>query len=263
MHENVRITSVKNPIVQRFRAAAAGEDPTAMVVDGIRLVEEALDSACRAREIVTSPRLVASERGRALRRRLMPLGIAEDCSDEVLERISHLVTHQGVAAILDRPRWRAEDLLAYPALIVVAAGVRDPGNVGALVRTAEAAGATGVVTLAGSADPFRDKAVRGSAGSVLRLPVLPGLAPPDLRELLARAEATVVIAEASAERDYLDVDMRSSVALIIGGEGAGVPEWLADIPARRVCVPMREPVESLNAAAAAAVLLFEARRQRR
>lgn len=262
MHENVRITSVKNPIVQRFRAAAAGEDPTAMVVDGIRLVEEALDSGCRLREIATSPRLVSSERGRALRRRLAPLEVVEDCSDDVLTRISNLVTHQGVAAIVERPQWRAEDLLAYPALLVIAAGVRDPGNLGALVRTAEAAGATGLVTLAGSADPFRDKAVRGSAGSVLRLPVLPGLAPPDLRALLARAEAAVVIAEADAEREYLEVDMRSPVALVIGNEGAGVPEWLADIPARRVCVPMRAPVESLNAAAAAAVLLFEARRQR-
>jgi len=264
LSEVVQITSVKNPIVRRFRDAAAGEVGSAMVIDGAVLVGDALAAGVELREVATSPRLVATDRGRELRRQLIAAGVAStDCSDAVLERISHLTTHQGVAALASRPRFSDAELLGSRALVVVAAGVRDPGNLGALIRTAEAAGATGVVALKGGADPYREKAVRGSAGSVFRVPVKAGVAPAELLTMLRDAGARVVVADATGSRSYLDVDLRGAVALVVGGEAGGVPDALIEAADERVHVPMAGSVESLNVAVAAGVVMFEAVRQRR
>lgn len=264
MPEFVRITSVKNPIVRRFRDAAAGDVDGVIIADGAVLVGEALAAGRELIEVVTSPRMVASERGRELRRDLIARGVVStDCSDQVLEKVSRLTTHQGVVAAVRRPNWSAADLLGAAALVVVAAGLRDPGNLGALVRTAEAAGATGLMAVTGGADPFREKAVRGSAGSIFRLPVLGHVAPARVVELLRAAGAKVVVAEAGAERDYLDADLRGPTALVFGGEAAGVPAELMQGDVERVRIPMGGNVESLNVAVAAGVLLFEAQRQRR
>ncbi len=263
MTEFVRITSPKNPIVKRFKAAAAGDADGVMVADGVVLVGEAIAAGCVMREVVTSPRLVASAKGRDLRRQMLSSGIAtQDCSDEVLERISHLSTHQGVAALLQRPAAELEDMAGEHALILVAAGVRDPGNLGALIRTAEAAGATGVVALAGSADPFRDKAVRGSAGSIFRVPVAGGVSPERLAAWLPGTGMQIVAADAKSSDRYTDLDLKRPTALVLGGEADGVPDLLASIATAHALIPMSEPVESLNVAVAAGVLLFEARRQR-
>lgn len=263
MSQFVRITSVKNPIVRRFRDAAAGDMGSAMAVDGVVLVADALAAGIELLDVVTSPRLVTSDRGRQLRRDLIAAGVAStDCSDDVLDRISHLTTHQGVVAIATRPTWSDEQLLGERALVVIAAGVRDPGNLGALLRTAEASGATGLVALEGGADPFREKAVRGSAGSIFRLPVRACAQPGPTVAMLRAAGARIVVAEAGAERGYLDADLSGPVALMFGAEAGGVPDALRDSADERVCVPMRGSIESLNVAVAAGIVLFEAARQR-
>jgi TrmH family RNA methyltransferase len=260
------ITSTRNPIVRRFRLAAAGDPPELLLADGQKLVRDALDAKLPITEAAVSPRLLASEAGRDLKRRLeRDAGRVHDCSDELLARLSQLTTPQGVVAIVRRPAYALEDL-APPGsvpLIVVAAGVRDPGNLGALVRTAESAFATGLIALAGSADPFRDKAVRGSAGSVFRLPTLGGVTL-DAFAAFARAHRLqIVAAESEGGTDPWDTDLRGPLALLVGAEGAGLPPQAAAIAARRVRIPMAPGVESLNVAVAAGVLLYEARRQRR
>ncbi|MGE3175351.1 MAG: TrmH family RNA methyltransferase [Planctomycetota bacterium] len=263
------ITSTRNPLVQRCRAAAAGDDPAVLLAEGVRLVQEGLDAGAPARLAVVSSRL----REPALRERLDQ--VAEElveCSDAVLARASGLDTHQGVAVVFARPQWTDADLLRRracasreeggAALVLAAAGVRDPGNLGALLRSSEAAGATGVLTQRGGADPFRDKAVRGSMGSVFRLPVQHGR---DAAGLLAFARAhglQVVVADGHGEVDHTRADLRGPVLLVLGAEAAGIAPELragADVRAR---IPLQAPVESLNVAVAAGVLLFEARRQR-
>lgn len=264
MSQYVQITSTKNPIVQRFRSAAGGDDPEAMVADGVGLVADALAAGCELVEVATSPRLVAgSGAGRELRRNLLSSGVsAQDCSDDVMQRISHLTTHQGVAAIVRRPVCRPREMFGSGALVLVAAGVRDPGNLGSVMRSAEAAGASGLVAVTGGAHPFRDKAVRGSAGSVFRLPVWADATPEELLALLGESGVQCVAADARGERAYTDVDFGLPTAIFVGNEGEGVPTWLAGDAAERVRIPVRSPVESLNVAVAAGVLLFEARRQR-
>ncbi len=255
------LTSAKNPAVQRFRDAAAGALPGQLLAEGVRLVREALEAGLHVVEAAVSPRLADDGLRDALRQRADSF---LECSDAVLARMSALDTPQGVAVLLSRPTWRDEDLLGSGAvpLVVVAAGLRDPGNLGAVLRTAEGAGATGCLTLRGGADPFRDKAVRGSMGSVFRLPVQHGL---DVAEVLAFAERhglAVVVTDGAGPTEYTDADFARPLLLVVGAEAAGVgPEWLASA-AQHVRIPLRAPVESLNAAVAAGVVLFEARRQR-
>src|SRR5690606_26289168 len=161
------VTSAKNPVVQQFRDAATGAAADHLLAEGARLVGEALDAG---REVVVAA--VGARCDEALRTRLQASAAQFlECSDQVLAALSSLETPPGVAAVVRRPEVDEAALLRAAAapLVVVVAGVRDPGNLGAVLRTAEAAGATGVLTLRGGADPFRDKAVRGSMGSVFRL----------------------------------------------------------------------------------------------
>lgn len=259
------ITSTKNPIVQRFRDAAQGRstDGPVLLAEGSRLLEEALAANVVLREVAVGPKCDDAD----LRARLAAAcDQVHECSDAVLAKLSQLDTPPGVAAILARPEWPDETLLRgdLAPLVVVAAGVRDPGNLGSLVRASEAAGASGLLTLAGGADPFRDKAVRGSMGSILRLPTRPGLQVDEVLAFCDRHRLRLVVADGSRRGDppHTAIDLRKPTALVVGAEAAGVPAALLDAANDRVRIPLQEPVESLNVAVAAGVLLFEARRQR-
>lgn len=266
------IQSTKNPMIRRIRAAAQGEVSGLMVAEGRRLVREALSARHPIVEVAWSPKLQATEGGDAILAELnagASRGGYEmhECSDKVLARLSLLSSHQGISVVLRRPVYTFADLLgdgqAAP-LVVVAAGVRDPGNLGALMRSSEAAGATGMLVVDGSADPYRDKALRGSSGSVFRLPILAGLGVDTCVERLRSAGLRILVAADVADaRPCWDVDLGLPSALVVGAEGTGVPSGFTDAADERIAVPLAASVESLNVAVAAGVLLFEARRQRR
>ena len=263
------IQSTKNPLVRRFRdaAAAAGADRSWTVAEGSRLVGEALDSGQVIVEAAWSPRLLTRPGGLALRSRLDERAeLVSACTDKVLQRLSQLETHQGVSVILRRPSWTTADLLGrggVAPLVVVAAGIQDPGNLGALLRSAEAASATGLLALDGSADPFRSKALRGSAGSAFRLPCHWGATACEAVEFLRAHRLRILVAAGSGDTSCWETDLRLPTALVFGAEGSGLPPILAAAADGRVSIPLMDPVESLNVAVAAGVLLFEARRQRR
>jgi TrmH family RNA methyltransferase len=148
-------------------------------------------------------------------------------------------------------------------LVLVAVGIQNPGNVGALLRAAEAAGATGAYLAFGCADPFSWKALRGSMGSAFRLPHLRRVGARDVLERLAGRGLATIAATSSGEKRYDEVDLTRPVALVVGSEGAGLDEELLGAVSARVAIPMAGGVESLNVAVAAGILLFEAARQRR
>ena len=255
------VSSTKNPLVQRFRAAAAGEIEGVMVAEGVRLVAEAVAARLPVLEAAVSPR--CSDGPLRVRLQAEAKSFVE-CSDDVLAQLSSLDTPQGVAVVLQRPVVAEADLLraSLAPLVVVAAGVRDPGNLGSLLRTAEAAGATGRLTLRGGADPFRDKAVRGSMGSVFRLPVVHGLDAAEVVAFARRHRLQLVVADGGGDRLHTQADLRKPLVLVVGAEAAGVPKELLAAAEARVRIPLQKPVESLNVAVAAGVLLYEAQRQR-
>ncbi len=255
------ITSAKNPVVQRFRDAAEGKFEGLLLAEGVRLVREAIAAGCRVVEAAVSPRLTDVDLLQDLQQH------AEnylECGDDVLARLSALDTPQGVAALIARPNVAEADLLRgdLSPLVVIAAGVRDPGNLGSLLRTAEAAGATGCITMKGGADPFRDKAVRGSMGSIFRLPVVHGLDAEAIVAFAKRHRLQLVVADGGGDVAHTAAPLRQPTALVVGAEAAGVPEALLRAAAVRVRIPLKQPVESLNVAVAAGVVLFEAQRQR-
>jgi len=261
-HEIVK--SRANPLVKRLRALRERRGSLALL-EGTKLVEEALAAGVRVREVVFSPRGERHERGRALLARLEAAGVpVRWLDDAVLASLSEVATSQGVLALAERPRFEDDALFRGPALVVVAAGIQNPGNLGALLRCAEAAGATGALLLRGCADALSWKALRGSMGSALRLPQVAGLSPAAAVSLLrGRAVAVVAASAAGTSRRYDAWDWRTPSALVVGAEGSGLPAEIEAAADARVAIPMAEPVESLNVSAAAAVLLFEAARQRR
>lgn len=172
-------------------------------------------------------------------------------------------TPAGVVALARRRESTRDDLLTpAPALVVVAADVQDPGNAGAIVRAAEAAGATGVVMAGTSADPWGWKVLRAAMGSVFRLPVRRERETADALRALARDGLRVIAAVPDGAAPPSAVDFTRPCALLLGGEGPGLDPALVAAADARVTIPMRRPVESLNVAVAAALLVYEAARQR-
>ena len=286
------LTGRDNRWLKDFRMALRGGLPTesgSVGVEGVRLVEEALRSTCRIEAVLFS------QSGERHHTRLAPfLDRAElgfpvlRTTDRLFEGLADTEHPQGVAALVE-PRTAAslDDLLSAgtknAALLVILVGVQDPGNVGTILRTAAAFGATGAATCAsgqsGTASPFSPKALRASAGAALHLPILAGMS---LAILLMQLKLAGVHTLASSTRDTRadespalhpwQVDWREPVALLIGNEGAGLPEELERSAEVRVRIPMASgvdrfavthKVDSLNAAAAAAVLFYEAARQRK
>jgi RNA methyltransferase, TrmH family len=298
------ITSRDNRWLKEFRLALRGGLPTEsgfVGVEGVRLVEEALRSACPIEAVLFS------ETGERHHERLAPLIDRPEIAipilrttDRLFEGVADTEHPQGVAALVKPRAATLDDLLRTPEtacslLLVVLAGVQDPGNVGTILRTASAFGATGAVTAAsgqsGTASPFSPKALRASAGAALHLPILAGMSLPILLTQLRVANVRTLAASvhdpslvgaqhaaplqgdtssrvsasqsaASAPLAPWEVNWCEPVALLVGNEGAGLPEEVERSADARIRIPMASGVESLNAAAAAAVLFYEAARQR-
>ena len=254
------LASPKNPLLKDIRRAASHGSLTAdghALAEGFHLLDEALASR------VEIAAVIVSESARAeLAQRFSRLEETRVIAvpDAVFAGISTTETPQGVVTLVRPPAWTLDDAFGATALAIVLDGVQDPGNAGAIVRSAEAFGATGVVFLKGSVNPYNPKCLRGSAGSVFRVPLVTGVEEAALLEAAARANAKLFAAVPRAACPVNEADFAPACAIVVGGEARGVREFLAS-KATAVRIPTRG-VESLNAAIACAVLLYEARRQR-
>ena len=258
------IRSRSNPLVKRLRSLKERGATDLALLEGMTLVEEALAAGIALVEAAASPRADKTPRGRALVARLATAGIpVRRVDDAVLASLSEAETSQGLLALARRPSFDEDAIYAGTPLVVVAAGLQNPGNVGALLRTAEAAGATGAYLAAGTADPLSWKALRGAMGSAFRLPHVHGMPVEQALARLQKRKVLTLATVAEGGQSYDMVDLRQPVAFVLGNEGSGLPpEVLARIDAR-VTIPMAGATESLNVGVAAGVLLFEAARQRR
>jgi TrmH family RNA methyltransferase len=257
----VAITSRRNPLVARYRAAARGEADGLLLLDGVHLIADAIRSGVIVRHAAVThgaqEQLDIHDVVSALTRSGVEVDVV---GPTVIEAISPVRTSTGIVALVDRPadgKWRVLD----GDMSVVAVDIQDPGNVGAIVRVAEAGGASGVVAAGASADPFGWKALRGSMGSALRLPLATMSTADAIAETRARGSRIVATAPRGG-RTLFDVDLRGRIAILIGSEGHGLDSALIAAADERVTIPMRAPVESLNAATTAALIVYEARRQR-
>ncbi len=231
------------------------------LLEGPHLVAEALASGLELPIVLATEELLAGPAGRALAARLA--APPETVAPELLEAVLDADSPRGVAAVVHLPRGGAAALPRRPdGVYVWAGGLQDPGNLGALARAAEAAGAAGLALAPGSAHPNHPRALRASAGSLLRLAVAVGSAPEDLDSALAPLAPRRVALVPRDGEPLWEADLSGALVLELGAEGAGLPPALAAAADLRLTVPLAPPVESLNAAMAAALVLFEVRRRR-
>lgn len=258
------ISSRQNPIVKRFRDLARGDgEGRWMLLDGEHLVGEAL-AAGIAIDVAAFTGSASSDRFADLVAALERAGAATvTVTDQVLDAMSPVRQPSGIVAIAARPASTLDAVLkgSHPLVLILDA-VQDPGNVGAIVRAAEGCGATGLVATDGTADPFGWKALRGGMGSTFRLPIATKC-PLDAAIRLARiAGLRVLAATAHGETPLPLCDLTRGCVVLLGGEGAGLTPAIAAAADERLAIPMRPPVESLNVAVSAALVLYEAGRQR-
>jgi TrmH family RNA methyltransferase len=262
--EPMSIVSRRNPVVTRMRAVADGRDRTALLLTGAHLVAEALAAGIPLREVLVRADPDPDSETGPLAARLSRAGISViRASAAVLEAASPLQSPSTIIATGTRPNWSPDHVYdGRSPLVVLACGVQDPGNLGAMVRSAEAAGAAGLVVTGPCADPYGWKAVRGSMGSALRLPII-AVADPCEALAMGRAHGCQILgATPAGGRRYFDVDLTGRVAFVVGSEGRGLPDEVERQLDSRITIPMKVPVESLNAAVTAALLVYEAARQR-
>jgi TrmH family RNA methyltransferase len=259
-----------HPTIRRLRALrrdpALRRKERVLIAEGIHLAHAALESSARIELALFSPPLSARAEGRELLRVIEERDVSRaEVEDTVLDSLQDARSPQPILMLVRRTEWAADAPLAPgddAPLIVVAAGIQDPGNLGSLVRTADAAGATACFVTKGSTDAFHPRAVRATMGAIFRLPVL--IEPEGNIVELFRERGLRLIGTAAREgTDYNRCDLAGPTALFFGGEGAGLSATLRAEFDENVRVPMSRTVDSLSVGAAAAVILFEAAKQRR
>lgn len=258
------VQSKQNARLKELRRALTrpGRDDRGLVaLEGPHLLEEALRADLRVHCVFLAQQNEALLHGMDL----LPATEVLLTAPGLLEDVLSTETPQPVAALIEPPDWTWAHLLnsrtSAPALIVVLAGIQDPGNLGTILRSAEAFGAHGVVCLPGTVSEWNPKAIRASAGSVLRVPVIATTAA-NCFEQLREASIHVLTTAVREANPIGDANLTGPVAFLIGNEGNGVPPEIAVHAHETVTIPCPGPVESLNAAVALSVLLYETARQR-
>lgn len=229
------------------------------LIEGVRLVEEAVQAKAPIRTI-----LYSLDKG-------LPEALYDETADHiewigvseaVLSKCTDTQTPQGLVAVVDKLGYKPSDFLGFAGDLVVAVdGVQDPGNLGTIIRSADAVGAHGVLLGKGTVDLYNPKTVRSTMGSMFHLPI----AECDLRELLPQAQqkgVQLVVTDLTAEQSCYEMDLSEPTWLVFGNEGRGISQEIAALVDKTVIIPMKGQSESLNVAMAATVLLFEAMRQR-
>jgi RNA methyltransferase, TrmH family len=258
------ITSATNPLLKDVRRAIARGSLTQQgwcVAETFHLLEEALRSDCEVKMVLAAESARPAAEAHVARWNGVKVAVLPDA---LFQGIAATETSQGVMALVNPPAWRPEQLFCGDALLVVLDGLQDPGNAGAILRAAEAFGATGAIFLKGTVSPYNPKTLRASAGSLFRVPYVHGVDAEWARAALQQHQvqlfAGVPASSAGRVLPLENVDLTGKCGLIVGNEARGVGGELRSA-ALAICIPT-VGVESLNASMAAGILLYEARRQR-
>jgi RNA methyltransferase, TrmH family len=258
-----RVASRQNPVVAQFRELARNRSKgDRVLLEGEHLVAEALASGVAIETIAFAERRLGTA-GHLAERIESAGGDVLRVSEPVMAALSPAREPSGIVAIARlTPSSVADAIRSAPQLLVVLAGIQDAGNVGAIVRAADGCAATGIIATDGTADPFGWKALRGSMGSTFRVPIAAREPLARVLECVKRKRIAVVATVPRGGRPLPDCDLKGPVAILLGAEGLGLPEEIISSADLRVTIPMRPPVESFNVAITAALILYEAAKQR-
>jgi TrmH family RNA methyltransferase len=260
---HIRISSTSNPRIRGFLHARERKEHGSFFIEGKNLVEAALESGASLREVCFEEGFTSRSGGQRLLERLYSKRIPLfEVTDRLMKKLSDTGTPQGVAAVVSYTEPTLEELtLGRLPLIAVLDRLQDPGNVGVLIRTADACGADAVILLPGTCDAFMPKVLRSTAGSIFHLPVIRA----ETEEFLSWAskkKITLVGTAAEASSTVFDAALDKPAAMVFGNESQGLSPGIREAANFLVRIPIFGKAESLNVSAAAAVCLYEAARQR-
>jgi TrmH family RNA methyltransferase len=254
------LTSPRNPLLKEVRRAVLRGTLTEQglaVAESFHLLEEALRSDCEIAAVFAAESVRSAVESHV--RGLKSLKVTV-LSDDLFGEVSATESSQGVMALVRPPHWSVEQLFRGQSLAVVLDGLQDPGNAGAILRAAEAFGATGVAFLKGTVSPYNPKCLRASAGSVFRVPLVAAMDPHLLLAAVDQRQLDLFALMPKGSQELGEANFTRKCAIIVGSEGRGVSERLRG-KASEVRIPTAG-VESLNAALAAGIVLYVARKQR-
>ena len=262
----MHITSRDNSLLQQARAVRDGKVDELIYVEGLRLCVEALKSKLSIEAVIASEELIRKEKAADAFAELSKVSRrVGTVSEKLLESISYTKTPQGIVVLAQRPEaseQRLDASLTSRSLLVVLHQINNPVNVGAILRTGEAAGATGIITTKRTSDPFSPKSLRGAMGSAFRLAVWRDA---DLAQVVGwcqQRKISLVGTAANETMSHTDYDWTRATALLLGPESSGLTADELKATDQAVSIPMQGEVESLNVSVAAGILLYEAARQR-
>jgi TrmH family RNA methyltransferase len=257
---NPRVKYVRRLANHRFR-----DKEKRFLVEGIRFVEEAIRSAWPVEMLVYSKEIMENPRAE----QLLKTAAASNVSLLEVEvkdfgELAETITPQGVIAVAAQRGQQLEDLETEdgPALLVLVDGVQDPGNLGTIVRSADAAGAGGVILLEGTADIYNPKTLRATMGSIFHLPVIQGVSAQGVLSYLKQRGIKTVAGDPHCSRVLSEIDLKVPCALVAGSEAGGINKSLKENVDETARIPMPGRAESLNVAISASIMLYEALRQR-
>lgn len=259
----MEITGLQNPLVKaaaELKQKKYRQQQGLFIAEGLRTVEEAVRYGAVQSIFYTA---IEDERTRAVLEEAAAKQVKLICvSEAVLKKIADTETPQGVIAVCEMGKSSVEDLLATGQMLLVLDRVGDPGNIGTMLRTADAAGLGGLVLLKGSADIYAPKTVRASMGSLFHLPVVSGVSEAEFVSSARKAGYELLVTSLDGADNLYKADLRGRLAFVMGNEANGVTDSLLEAADKRVFIPMQGRAESLNVAMAAGVVMFEALRQR-
>ena len=262
----MKITSRDNSLLRQARAVRDGKVDELIYVEGLRLSVEALRSNLILEAVIFSEQLANKEKaGASIDDLAKASRRVASVSEKLLESISYTKTPQGIVVLAQRPESSEQRLaasLTKNPLLVVLHQINNPVNVGAILRTAEAAGTTGIITTQNTSDPFSPKSLRGAMGSAFRLPIWRNASFNEAVEWCHAKKIKLVGTDASASLKHADWDWTEATALVLGPESTGLSDDELRTTDQTVSIPMHGEVESLNVSVAAGILLYEATRQR-
>lgn len=260
------ITSGQNPVVKEIKALSNRkyrEEKKLYFIEGIRFVEEAFKENAQIDKILISEKLASVKGGEELLAKINVSGYGTYMLNEKLfKEISETESPQGVLAVIKTRQYDFSDIMGDNNFILILESIQDPGNMGTIIRTADAAGITGIVMSKGCVDIYNPKVLRSTMGSIFRVPIyMSG----DLRETMnciKKKGIKVYAAHLKGEINYFKADFKGNIAVVIGNEANGISDMAAECSDELLKIPMSGRIESLNASVAASVLMYEAVRQR-
>lgn len=260
------LSSVSNLIVKaaaELKQKKYRTEQQAFLVEGIRSVEEAVNCGIVKQLFVLKGTKTASARQAAIIAAATAEGVElYEVTEPVMKKIADTETPQALTAVVARKSAALEELATAGGIVLVLDRIGDPGNLGTMIRTADAAGISGVVLLAGCTDIFAPKAVRSTMGSLLHIPVAEGICEAEFISWARKNGYEIAVTCLENADSLYQIDLQSPIAVVVGSEAEGVSDGLLEAAVKKVFIPMEGQAESLNAAVAAGIVMFECLRQR-